>query len=207
MSAGRGLRARGGEVRGARCQGRTSGGELLLRNRQRTRRVNLRLLQEIVQDLLTCDFPHRRVELGIHLVAAPEMIRLNEQFLSHAGSTDVITFDHADSAGQASSPVPTNTVGPARDRQDAGPVLWGEIFICLDDAVAQARRFRTTWQSEVARYLIHGLLHLHGYDDQRPAARLKMKREENRLLREVSRRFALGRLARRPRLSKGKVQL
>jgi probable rRNA maturation factor len=168
--------------------------------------VNLRLLKEIAQDLLTCDFPHRRVELGIHLVAAPEMIRLNEQFLSHAGSTDVITFDHADSAGQASSPVRTNTVGPARGRQDAGPVLWGEIFICLDDAVAQARRFRTTWQSEVARYLIHGLLHLHGYDDRRPAARLKMKREENRLLREVSRRFTLGRLARRPRLSKGKVQ-
>jgi len=41
----------------------------------------------------------------------------------------------------------------------------------------------------LARYLIHGVLHLRGFDDRTPRARLTMKREEDRLLRELSRRF------------------
>src|SRR5213596_1423422 len=73
--------------------------------------------------------------------------------------------------------------------------LHGEIFICIDDAVKQARQFRTTWQSELVRYLIHGVLHLVGYDDLTLAGRCVMKREENRLLRMLSRRFSFRHLA------------
>ena len=47
--------------------------------------------------------------------------------------------------------------------------LHGEIFICVDEAVLQARKFRTSWQSEIVRYLVHGVLHLLGHDDSRPA--------------------------------------
>ena len=50
----------------------------------------------------------------------------------------------------------------------------------------QAREFGTTWQSEVVRYVIHGLLHLRGHDDLKPAERRVMKREENRLLKRVA---------------------
>jgi len=78
--------------------------------------------------------------------------------------------------------------------------LHGELFICVDDAVAQAREFGTTWQSEIVRYLVHGVLHLRGHDDHDPAARRKMKREENRLLRGLDRRFDLSRLARKPKV-------
>ena len=70
----------------------------------------------------------------------------------------------------------------------------GELFICLDEAVAQARQFRTTWQREVVRYVIHGLLHLRGYDDLQPACRHHMRLQENRLLRQISRRFCLTQL-------------
>jgi probable rRNA maturation factor len=141
--------------------------------------------------LLAEHFPRDHFELGIHLVAAAEMARLNERFLQHAGSTDVITFDYADNARRVSSPV---------------PAFCGEIFICLDEAVALARRFRTTWQSELVRYLIHGVLHLRGYDDQDPAARRRMKQVENRLLGKVSRQFALRRLARQSRGSRLRPQ-
>ena len=71
----------------------------------------------------------------------------------------------------------------------------GEIFICIDEAVTQARRFRTTWPSELVRYLVHGILHLQGYDDLTPAARRKMKREENRLLQQLARHYLLQRLS------------
>jgi rRNA maturation RNase YbeY len=57
--------------------------------------------------------------------------------------------------------------------------MHGELFICVDEAVLQAKKFKTSWQSEIVRYLVHGVLHLLGHDDFKPARR-KMKREENR---------------------------
>lgn len=204
--AGRGCATCGSGGHRPKDEQRAPRGELCLRNRQRARPVNLELLVEIARHLLARHFPHHRFTLGIHLVAPPEMTRLNEHFLHHAGSTDVITFDYADRATPAFSPVVSGARTRAAGRCDLGPVLSGEICICLDEAVTQALRFRTTWQSEVARYLVHGLLHLHGYDDAGPAARLKMKRAENRWLRDVSRRFRLDRLACPPRAAKHRCQ-
>jgi len=152
---------------------------LQLRNRQRTRKVDLRQFRKILRAALDDLAIAPESELCFHLVAAPEMTRVNETFLQHAGSTDVITFDHADPGASA---------------------LHGEIFICVDEAIIQARRFRTTWQSEIVRYAIHSLLHLQGFDDHRAADRRKMKREENRLLRELSRRFPISKLAARRRI-------
>ena len=137
---------------------------------------------------MLADLKIEKAELGIHLVAAPEMTRLNETFLRHAGPTDVITFDYTET-GRAGSPLPTDGAhGVTR------PTIHGEIFICVDEAVLQARKFRTSWQSEIVRYLVHGVLHLLGHDDRRAASRRKMKREENRRLRELSRRFPLRKL-------------
>ena len=161
---------------------------VIIANRQRTRKINLRLLKQIAAALLA-ELKIEKAELGINLVAAPEMTRLNETFLRHAGSTDVITFDYADD-GRAGSPPAAKT---GRRTEDA-PALHGEIFICVDEAVLQARNFGTTWQSEIVRYIVHGVLHLLGHDDSRAGARRKMKREENRLLRELSRRFSLAQL-------------
>lgn len=148
-------------------------GTLVLRNRQRVRPVNTRLLRQITLHLLRAEFGAEDFEVCVHLVAAPEMARLNWEFLHHEGSTDIITFDQSEGA--------------------AGR-LAGELFICLDDAVKQAREFRTSWQVELARYVIHGLLHLRGFDDQEPADRRVMKREENRLLRRAGREFTLAQL-------------
>ena len=160
---------------------------LCLRNRQQTRRVDLGLLRRILRHLLTHHFHVRQSELSLHLVQAAEMTRLNEKFLQHNGSTDVITFDYAE---------PNQT--KLRSHNPA-QFLHGDIFICLDEAVNQARRFRTTWQSELVRYTIHGLLHLCGFDDARPTDRRTMRREENRLLRKASSVFDLRRLDEAPR--------
>jgi probable rRNA maturation factor len=125
-------------------------------------------------------------ELGIHLVGAKEMARVNWQFLQHAGSTDVITFDHSEKRHAE--------CGMRKE-------LHGELFICVDDAVAQAKEFGTIWQAEVVRYVVHGVLHLLGYDDLKPALRRVMKREENRLVRRLEKRFALAQLSRAVKMS------
>jgi len=100
---------------------------------------------------------------------------INETFLKHEGSTDVVTFDYADKTEET--------------------ILAGEIFICIDEAIVQAKKFRTSWQSEIVRYVVHGVLHLTGHDDLKPNLRRRMKREENRLLSRLSRKFSLAQIA------------
>ena len=153
---------------------------LLILNRQRTVPVSQSSLRRLTGILLRDLLDKGHFALGISVVDPREMTRLNETFLQHEGSTDVITFDYSSR--------------PGKPRE----VLHGEIFICGAEAVAQARRFRTTWQSELARYVIHGVLHLCGYDDLRSRDRRLMKREENRLLLELSRRLTLRNLKRSP---------
>jgi len=160
---------------------------IAIASRQRVRKINRRLLKQIIAALLA-DLKIEKADLGIHLVAAAEMMRLNEKFLRHAGSTDVITFDYQTEGGMG-SPLPAGGAhGVPR------PTLHGEILVCVDEAVLQARKFGANWQSEVVRYVVHGILHLLGFDDSSAGARRKMKREENRRLRELSRRFALSKL-------------
>ena len=117
-------------------------------NRQRVQKINLRLLKQIANALLT-ELEIEKAEIGICLVAAPEMTRLNETFLRHDGSTDVITFDYRDK--RVAGILPANQIGISR--QDAGQHVHGEIFVCVDEAVLQARKFGTIWQSEVIRYI------------------------------------------------------
>ncbi|MDB6112336.1 MAG: putative metal-dependent hydrolase [Pedosphaera sp.] len=154
-------------------------GTLSLSNHQRARRIDLRQLRWLLRDLLRDLLHAEDYDLSFHIVSAREMTRLNETHLRHAGSTDVITFDYSEGKSE---------------------VLAGEIFMCLEEALIQAARFHTTWQSELVRYAVHGLLHLRGYDDTRPVARRQMKREENRLLKELNRRFNLSKLERKTRL-------
>jgi rRNA maturation RNase YbeY len=171
-------------------------------NRQRTRAIDLRLLRKITTFCLKEIVAHPEFELGIHLVGAKEMTELNQQFLQHSGSTDVITFDYNERAADIlsaegvsiSNPLNIPTTLPTGYRQH---VLHGEIFISIDDAISQAKEFGTTWQSELVRYVVHGILHLRGFDDLTPVARKKMKREENRIVRELADRFPLSKLQRR----------
>jgi len=146
---------------------------LLVRDRQ-TRKVDVRLLRKIVRALLNELAPPTTTELAIYIVDDDEMTRLNETYLRHKGSTDVLTFNYA---------VP-----------GANGKLNGEVFVCSEVAVRQARRFRTTWQSELVRYVVHGILHLMGYDDHSSRDRRRMKKEENRWVRELASRFPLQRL-------------
>jgi len=167
-------------------------------NRQRTKKINLPLLKQIAAALVG-ELGIKPAGLGIYLVGAPEMTRLNGTFLRHAGSTDVIAFDYRDDSdpgGQRSVAAPKSGVVT----KQCPPAVHGEIFICIDEALVQARKFGMSWPSELVRYLVHGTLHLIGHDDQHPVRRRKMKREENRLLGRLSRRFALAQLARPARI-------
>jgi probable rRNA maturation factor len=157
--------------------------KLTLRNRQRVKPLDLRLLRRVVLELLDQSEVPPAFDLGVYVVGEAEMTHLNETFLRHGGSTDVITFDYNDPA--------------------APEFLCGEIFVCVDEALLQAPRFRATWQCELVRYIVHGLLHLQGFDDHHPARRRRMKREEAHRLQHLMRSFNLARLQ-PPKAARGK---
>ena len=163
---------------------------IVIANRQQALKINARRLKEFLEALLA-DLKIKEAELGINVVTAREMTLINETFLRHEGSTDVITFDY--NVGQASRLFQSSSKKNG-GRRDACPTLHGEIFICADEAISQSKQFKTTWQSEIVRYVIHGILHLLGHDDRLAAARRKMKREENRLLAGLSKKFCLAQI-------------
>ncbi len=147
-------------------------------------------LRRVARALLEEELHLQSYVLDVHLVGDATIQHLNEQFLRHAGPTDVIAFDY-------SQETLTLSQRPPGDSETAA--LRGEIFLGIDVAFRQAPRFRTTPADELVRYLVHGILHLRGHNDHRPADRRRMKREENRLLRALRQRFRLADLLPAPR--------
>ncbi|HEY1717597.1 MAG TPA: rRNA maturation RNase YbeY [Verrucomicrobiae bacterium] len=168
-------------------------------NRQQTRKINLRLLKKIIAMALD-ELKIENAELEINLVCAMDMARLNEKFLQHEGSTDVITFDYVGRVAGAQAARPRDAKNGTRGRAARAP-MHGEIFICVDEAIVHAKKFKTVWQAEIVRYIIHGILHLLGHNDLKPDLRRKMKREENRLLRHLSKKISLAQIAGRSKIS------
>jgi probable rRNA maturation factor len=104
----------------------------------------------------------RHADISVALVDNPTIHRLNRKFLRHNKPTDVITF-------------------PLSSEEEA--VLSGEIVISGEMARTASRQFGHTERAEIALYLIHGLLHLCGYDDTSNAKRKVMREREMHYMR------------------------
>lgn len=125
-----------------------------VRNRQRRRAVPVATIRALAAFVANqLHLPH--TDLSIVLISDPVMACLNQQYHNVSGTTDILTFDYGDAA---------------------------ELIISVDRAVAHARRFRTSPHAELARYVIHGLLHLAGWDDNTAVARRRMRAAERRWL-------------------------
>lgn len=97
------------------------------------------------------------------------MAALNWDFLRHEGTTDVITFDLR--------PAPGEPAG-----EDA---LLAEIYVCPRVAAEAAVRLGNSPSRELVLYMVHGLLHLAGHDDQSPEDAARMRKAEARVLKAL----------------------
>jgi len=95
--------------------------------------------------------------LDINIVDSKTLLQVNIEFLGHNYDTDIITFNYSDNID----------------------ILNGELLISYDMAEENAKRFNCSLNSEIIRLVIHGILHMTGYDDMNPEDRKKMKRKEN----------------------------
>jgi probable rRNA maturation factor len=135
--------------------------EILLFNRQRKVRVPMEWLRALARVALEeClrrpalgDGPLPRLEeIEVTLVSDATIARVHRDFMEIPGATDVITFDH------------------------------GEIVISTETARDNAARFGRPLDEELARYVVHGLLHLNGYEDKAPADFDRMQRVQEEVL-------------------------
>jgi probable rRNA maturation factor len=96
------------------------------------------------------------------------MARLNRDTFGRRGPTNVISFP-LDAAPAAEEPSPIAASGAA-----GPPPSLGEVVISLETTRRQAEEFAWPWQELLDFFLIHGILHLLGYDHEDPAAETRM---------------------------------
>ena len=109
---------------------------------------------------------HARGELGVSLVGDNTIKELNRRYRKCDESTDVLAFSQVD--GQPTAP--------------SGPTVLGDVVISVETANRQADCGGWSIEEELNRLLVHGLLHLVGYDHEAGGDEaIRMKREEERL--------------------------
>jgi probable rRNA maturation factor len=130
--------------------------------------VDVRLLEARAQRALAA-LCRARAELSVALVDDARMAELNGRFRGRPRATDVLAFSLQE--------------GEHSERSGA---LLGDVVIGVETAWRQARRRGVDLDDEVARLLVHGVLHLVGHDHERPAERRAMRAEERRLWRAIA---------------------
>lgn len=104
-------------------------------------------------------------EVEVQFVTEAMICSLHEQFLQDPSPTDIITFDLG--------------VTPNQRRLAL-------LCICPGVAARHARRFHTSLRREIHRLIVHGILHLLGYDDHHPTQRRRMRYRERVILKQLA---------------------
>lgn len=129
-----------------------------------------RIRRDLARALRLLDLSH--AELSVVFVGNDRMRLLNARYRAIDRTTDVLSFPLSDSA-------------PPRRQTSSSPcpLPLGDIVICVPKASAQAGEYGVTFREELLRLLVHGLLHLAGYDHEINAYRKrKMQEKEKQLL-------------------------
>lgn len=98
-------------------------------------------------------------ELSLVFLTDPALAQIHADFMNDPSATDVITFEGDPLTGQA-----------------------GEVCVSADTARAYAQEHGHDFATELTLYLVHGWLHLAGYDDLQPAKKRRMRAAEARAL-------------------------
>jgi len=125
--------------------------------------VNTQIKKTALHELIKAlseELNFRIESLEINFINSDKIREINRRYLSHDYSTDILTFNYSDKVS----------------------AIDGEVIISLDDARNNSKRFNVLFKQEIARLVIHGILHLNGFKDNNRSNKIKMKRMENKLL-------------------------
>lgn len=114
-------------------------------------------------------------KISVAFVSLSKIAKINEEFVGHKGSTDVISFDYRN----------------ADILHDDYAVI-AELIVSYEKAFFEAqKRENTSFAEELTLYIVHGLLHIYGFDDLTPKERRKMRRAERNVISALNMEFDL----------------
>ncbi|MCK5492243.1 MAG: rRNA maturation RNase YbeY [Candidatus Omnitrophica bacterium] len=132
-------------------------------NNQNLKRINLKSLHEKFDKLgFSLDIADKQI--SFYLCDNEFIKNLNKKYFKKNSPTDVISF-------------------PLKD--DLEPDYLGEVVVSVETAIMVSKDLNIKWQKELFLYLIHGVLHLIGYDDTTKIKRAVMEKKQEELLEEV----------------------
>ena len=98
--------------------------------------------------------------LSISFIKSSELLKINREYLGHDYETDIITFNYSKKK----------------------KIIDGEILISFEEAKQNAKKYNVSFEKELMRLVIHGVLHLLRFDDKNAISKKIMKKEENKLI-------------------------
>lgn len=146
--------------------------EILVDNRQNEIDVNTTKIKHLASFILKAEKVHSSVELSIVFVEPEEIKELNSRFRGIDIATDVLAFSMLEDTGEIINP----------DKQL--PLLLGDIIICPHIAAMQAEMENHSVEQEMGFLVIHGILHLLGYDHDYLNNETRMKAREVELFKK-----------------------
>lgn len=117
----------------------------------------------VILEEMVAEHKYELRKVRYFFVSREKLLDINRQFLRHDYNTDVITFDYSKNNKVAT-----------------------EIFISLDDVRYNADKLGLEYKQECLRVMLHGVLHVLGFNDQEESERMLMRSEEDRWLKRMS---------------------
>ncbi|MBE7443944.1 MAG: rRNA maturation RNase YbeY [Planctomycetia bacterium] len=131
-------------------------------NLQKRYPIDKNKIKKLVRNVLKVEKKDKDAELNIVFIDNKGIKEMNRNFLGHTYATDVLSFAYHE---------------PLREN-----AVTGEIIVSVEMAAQRAQKCGYSIEGETALYLVHGLLHLFGYDDKQKRDAKKMHQREGELL-------------------------
>jgi len=164
--------------------------------RQAHVRVDTAYVRKVTRTVLAAERV-AAAQISVALADNATVRRINRDFLRHDYDTDVLSFLFESSAmTRGQQPKRRGMSDQIAQPRSAGRGIDGEVLVSAEMAVQMADRFGWSPRDELTLYLVHGLLHLCGYDDLSPAERRLMRERERAILAQLK-------IAVRPRSGRG----
>jgi len=128
-------------------------------------KINKKKIDKVVAEFIKVFDLNNENSLSVAFVSPEEIRRLNRQYRKKDKITDVLSFSELDSK-----------------QGFVDPVFLGEVIVCYEVAVTQAKDLGHSVDDEIARLLAHGLVHLMGYDHGTDEEEKSMVEKENDIL-------------------------
>jgi probable rRNA maturation factor len=145
---------------------RKSGVKIIIRNLQNRIPVNSKKVVKTVQQVLSQEGIKKSGEITLCFVNDAKIKALNLKYLGRNNPTDVIAFD----------------ITEPKDKDK----IFADIAVSTERAIDNARTFKTSPYFELYLYVIHGILHILGYDDKSKKDKLVMRKREKDILKALN---------------------